>query len=64
MRKRDLVAHLKKHGCEIAREGRRHEVWCNPANGRESTVARHTEIPNPTARGIAKQLGIPRPSGI
>ncbi|MEO6810383.1 MAG: type II toxin-antitoxin system HicA family toxin [Isosphaeraceae bacterium] len=52
MSRRDLIQHLRSHGCVLAREGSDHAIWENPANGRRSAVPRHREIPNPTARAI------------
>ncbi|MCE9527234.1 MAG: type II toxin-antitoxin system HicA family toxin [Planctomycetales bacterium] len=59
MKLRDLIRHLRKHGCVLAREGSDHSIWENPANGRRTAVPRHREILNPTARAICRQLGIP-----
>ncbi|MCC6910268.1 MAG: type II toxin-antitoxin system HicA family toxin [Phycisphaerales bacterium] len=64
MKRRDLEQHLRDHDCERVRHGRRHDVWHNPMNDRESTVPRHREIANPTARAICRQLDIPVPRGI
>lgn len=62
MKRRDLEAHLRRHGCEILREGGRHTVHVNSANGRKATVPRHNEIKTPTAREICNALGIPQPT--
>lgn len=61
MRRRTLIRHLTKHGCEELREGARHTVWWNPANRQTSTVPRHTEILDFLARKICNDLGIPKP---
>ena len=61
MKRKDLIRHLRTHGCRLAREGREHSIWENPANGRRSSVPRHREIPDYTARAICRQLGIPEP---
>jgi mRNA interferase HicA len=61
MKRQDLVKHLLSHGCILLREGRSHSVWFNPANGNQTTVPRHREINEYTAKGICKQLGIPSP---
>ncbi len=61
MKRRALLQHLRRHGCELLREGKRHSVYWNPANRRTSTVPRHTEIPDKLARKICKDLGIPAP---
>lgn len=61
MKQRQLLNHLKKHGCRLYREGAKHPVYENPATGKRTTVPRHREIDNVTARAICKQLGIPPP---
>lgn len=61
MKRRALLDHLRQHGCRLRREGANHSVYWNPANGRISTVPRHTEIDNNLARKICKDLGIPEP---
>ena len=55
----DIERHLRAHGCILRREGSRHTVWRNPANGRQSTVPRHREVPLQTTRAICRQLGVP-----
>jgi len=61
MKRRSLLRHLRKHGCELRREGAAHSVWWNPANGLTSTVPRHTEVKDHLARMISRDLGIPPP---
>ena len=56
---RDLKAHLRANGCELVRQGAKHEIWHGPAGG-TSSVPRHHEIPRTTARAICRQLGVPR----
>ena len=58
---RDLERHLRRHGCVFFREGGTHTVWLNPSNRKITSVPRHREIKEGTARGICKQLEIPRP---
>ncbi len=41
--RRDLIPHLKKHGCELLREGSNHSVFVNRAKRRSATVPRHRE---------------------
>jgi mRNA interferase HicA len=62
MKRRDLLRHLRKHGCRFVREGWEHSIWENPVTGRRTSVPRHREIPDYTAARICKQLGIPVPS--
>jgi predicted RNA binding protein YcfA (HicA-like mRNA interferase family) len=58
---RDLLAHLRRHGCRFLREGSDHSIWENPTNGRRTAVPRHREVPEFTASRICRQLGIPSP---
>lgn len=61
MKRHELISHLTKHGCVLVREGRRHSWWGNPATKRRTAVPRHNEIPDPLARKICRDLGIPDP---
>jgi mRNA interferase HicA len=61
MKRTVLVKHLQQRGCQLLREGAWHSVYENPANGRTSTVPRHTEIDNMLARRIYRDLDIPPP---
>jgi len=61
MKRPDLLRHLQSHGCLLFREGRGHAVWRNPANNHQSSVPRHREINDYTARAICRQLGVPEP---
>ena len=58
MKRHQLLKHLKKHGCELLREGARHTVYVNRVNGKVSTVPRHSEIVNRLAGKICKDLDI------
>jgi hypothetical protein len=59
LKHQDLLRHLKAHGCELLREGRRHSVFVNRASGKVSTVPRHREINDFLARKICQDLDIP-----
>lgn len=61
MKRRALLQHLKEHGCGLFREGSSHSMYRNAATGKRTSVPRHGEIDNITARKICKQLGIPPP---
>jgi len=61
MRRHDLVRHLERHGCRFLREGANHTVYFNPTNRRCSTVPRHREVIDFTAKKICKDLDIPAP---
>ena len=64
MKRRDLLRHLQAHGCRLEREGGRHSLWINPANGAVEAVpatrklastfpaksAASSRLPNPVAR--------------
>jgi len=59
MKRESLLRHLRRHGCQLKREGRAHSLWHNPVTGAVETVPRHTEIPNLLARKICRGLGLP-----
>jgi mRNA interferase HicA len=63
MKRAALLAHLRTHGCQLAREGGSHSIWQNPRNGEIQAVPRHAEIKKFTARAICTKLRIPIPSG-
>jgi mRNA interferase HicA len=52
MKRRDLIRHLVLQGCYLDREGSRHSIYRNPANGRCAAVPRHLEIKDTVARTI------------
>ncbi|WP_337176435.1 type II toxin-antitoxin system HicA family toxin [Paludisphaera sp.] len=61
MKRRDLVRHLERHGCRLLREGGRHSIFFNPANGTTSAVPRHAEIYDFLALKICRDLQVPSP---
>jgi len=61
MKRRELIAHLRKRGCKLLREGKRHSVYYNPETNKTSTVPRHVEIEDYLAIKICKDLGIKSP---
>lgn len=61
MKVRDLIRHLEKHGCEFFREGKKHTVYINRATEKCSTVPRHRDVIDFTAKKICKDLQIPIP---
>ncbi len=58
MKRQALIRELTRSGCEFARNGRRHDVYRNPANGRQAPVPRHREVADTLCEVIRKQLGI------
>lgn len=61
MKRRELIRHLRAHGCELLREGGNHTVYINRAARKISTVPRHREVNEHLARKICKDLGVPTP---
>ncbi len=61
MKRRDLIRHLERHGCEFLREGGNHTVFVNRRRRKSSTVPRHREVFEFLARKICKDLEIPVP---
>ena len=59
MKRRKLIRHLENNGCKLLREGRKHTVYYNTLNYKTSTIPRHTEIAEPLARKICKDLEVP-----
>ena len=59
MKRRALVRHLERHGCELLREGGNHSVYVNRKRGTVSTVPRHREINELVARKICRDLAVP-----
>jgi len=63
MKRRELVAHLQKHGCRLLREGASHSIWINPATDRREAIPRHSEIKRQLARSICRNLSVEIPEG-
>jgi mRNA interferase HicA len=61
MKRRDLIRHLDRNGCQLLREGGRHSVYYNLANNHTSAVPRHNEVKENLVRRICKDLDIPQP---
>jgi predicted RNA binding protein YcfA (HicA-like mRNA interferase family) len=61
MKRTDLIRHIESHGCVFVREGGKHTLYKNPANGAFSSVPRHREVKENLARKICDDLGVPRP---
>jgi len=63
MKRRELLAHMQAHGCQLLREGANHSIWVNPSTGRKEAVPRHAEIKRHLARSICRKLTIEVPKG-
>lgn len=61
MKRRDLIRHLERHGCEQLREGANHTVYVNRPVKKVSTVPRHREINEHLAHKICRDLEVPEP---
>jgi len=61
MKRSEFERHLRSSGCLRVREGGRHAIWSNPANGATAAVPRHNELKRNTARRICFDLGIEKP---
>ena len=57
MKRQQLIKHLKKHGAELLREGRRHSIYHKEQY--KTQIPRHREIVDELARKICKDLNIP-----
>lgn len=56
MKKRDVVRFIESHGAKFKRHGGNHDIYV--LGKRRTSVPRHNEIDEDTAKGIFKQLGI------
>ncbi len=61
MKRRDLIKHLEKNGCEFLREGGNHKIYINRKMQKVSAIPRHREINDYLARKICRDLQIPEP---
>jgi len=61
MKRRLLLKHFRKHGCELLREGAKHSVYYNTFNRRTTSVPHHTEIVDKLAIKMCKDIDIPKP---
>ncbi len=61
MKLRELVAHLRKHGAELLREGGSHSVYVHRGKRKSTAVPRHREINDLLCRKICKDLDITPP---
>lgn len=61
MKRKNLIRHIEKYGCEFLREGGNHTVYVNRKEKKVSTIPRHREIDEYLSKKICKDLGIPKP---
>lgn len=62
MKRRDLLKHIRAHGCDLHREGAKHSVYVNRKLGKVSSIPRHKDINDFLARKICSDLEIPAPA--
>ena len=55
----DSLGRLRRHGCQLKRQGRSHSLRTIPANGSVEAVSRHTGIADRLASKICRGLGVP-----
>ena len=61
MKREKVLKHLRKHGCILSREGKKHTIIWNPVAKRGAAVPRHKEIKDVLVMVICKELEIPLP---
>ena len=59
MKRTRLVQILNQMGAVFVRHGKRHDVYWQPLTKVETTVPRHDEIKEFTAKSIIKTLSVP-----
>ena len=50
MKRQELVRRLEASGCELHRHGKRHDIYRNPANGRQLRSLATAKLPIHSAR--------------
>lgn len=58
MKRQAFIREREQAGCEFVRHGRRHDLYRNPANGRQTTIPRHREDQETLCQVIRKHLGL------
>ena len=58
MKRESLIRHLRRHGCNLKREGRSHSIWTNPNTGQSEAIPRHVEIPDRLVKKICRGLSV------
>lgn len=61
MKRKDLIRHLERHGCEFLREGGSHTIYVNRIKQKSSSIPRHQEIIDFLAKKICRDLEILEP---
>ncbi len=61
MKRRDLIAHIERHGARFVREGAKHSWYVGPDGRSHTAIPRHRQIVEFLARKICRELGVPLP---
>jgi len=56
VKRSEFIRFLVHRGCYLKRHGTRHDIYANPATGRQAPIPRHKEIKESLVRLIEKQL--------
>jgi len=56
VKRRNLLRHLARHGCDLLREGGNHTVYVNRTAKMVSTIPRHNDINENLVRKTCKDL--------
>ncbi len=63
MKRRAFIRELASAGCVLHRRGKRHDIYRNPANGRQAPVPRHRESADTLCAIIRRPLGVSAANG-
>lgn len=58
MKRGNLIRELVKAGCYLKRHGKKHDIYANPINGKQSPVPRHPEVKESLVKLIKEQLDL------
>ena len=60
VKKLKFIQHLEHNGCNLHRNGSKHDIYRNSSNGKKTTVPRHPQLDKLLCDLICKQLEIPK----
>ena len=58
MKRNEFIRWLQQNGCELYRNGGRHDIYINLQNSKKQPIPRHNEIDDMLVKHIKKQLGL------
>ncbi|HHS50098.1 MAG TPA: addiction module toxin, HicA family [candidate division Zixibacteria bacterium] len=61
MKRNQVLKHLRRHGCVVSREGKKHTLIWNPVAQLGAALPRHNEIKDILVTIICRELDIPAP---